>query len=976
MKKIITFIFAFIITSGIFVQNANSQFTVTGSNPSSNGDWTTLTGAGGAFDKINSYNQTGKNIIITVNASSTSESGQYSLTGAAGMWNSLNIYTTGTYTIRTNSTSYSLINFYGADNVTIDGRVNQTGATIALTLEATGTGSSSRTIRFGNDATYNTIKYCKITGACTGDAIIFFASASTTGNSNNIIDNCEITSSTSRPLYAIYSNGGSGSVNNSNNIISNNKIYDFFFTGSATYSYGINIGANSTDWSITGNSFYETCLLAPAANVSYYVIIISSGNNHTISGNYIGGSSAQCGGAWTKTSVSNNIFYAIVLSVGTTTASIVQNNTIKGFNWSNSGAASFYGIYIDAGNVNIGTATGNIIGASTGNGSISLTNSTSGGSFYGVYYSGSGTGNIRNNIIGSVTTNNLNAAYNTDLCGMRIPATGTINISNNTIGSTTTANSLFASSASTGVYQIIKGIYSYGLLSTISISDNTIANLTNGTTYGEIISGIYTEGTGAYSITNNTIRDMNSVTLSAIFGIYHNNTGSSGQTITGNTIYNLSATSASFTGNIYGLYYSAGTSGTQKISENFIYGFSVNSNVSNSKFSGIEMRSGAASYSNNIINLGGNTKTTIYGIYESGDVSNNNNLYFNTVYIWGSLTSGVTNKSYALYSALTTNTRNIRNNIFYNIRSTVSGSSLHYAAYFNYSVSTNLTADYNDYNTSGSGGVLGYYGVDKTTLPIVTSQDVHSLNLEPLFNLSDGDGTSPWDFKSTNNSLKGAGISITGYSVDFSSYERPVPPSLGGIENDNPLPVELYSFTSDVKGKNVTLIWITSSEQNNAGFDIERKSITGSWVKVGFVQKKETVNTMSSYSFEDKNLQQGKYNYRLKQIDLNGNFKYFNLNSTVEIELPTRFYLLQNYPNPFNPTTKIEYNLPFDSKVRILIYDITGREIKTLINEVKTAGYYSVEFNAVSFTSGIYFYKIDVFGEKNYTSVKKMVLLK
>ena len=76
------------------------------------------------------------------------------------------------------------------------------------------------------------------------------------------------------------------------------------------------------------------------------------------------------------------------------------------------------------------------------------------------------------------------------------------------------------------------------------------------------------------------------------------------------------------------------------------------------------MASGATTYSNNIINLGGNTKTSVYGIYETGAANNNNNIYFNTVYISGTLASGSTNKSYALYSALSTNVRDFRNNIF------------------------------------------------------------------------------------------------------------------------------------------------------------------------------------------------------------------------------------------------------------------------------------------------------------------------
>jgi hypothetical protein len=966
MKKLFTYLFILILTSGIYVQNANSQFSVTGST-GANGTYTSLTASStGVFAKINASAQTGNNIIITVTGNSTSETGETPLN--VGVWTSLTIYPTGTgpYTIST-CTSNPLINFNGADNVTIDGRINQTGSTVALTLETTGTG---RTVRFGNDATYNTIKYCKITGACTGDAIIYFATPTTTGNSYNTIDNCEITSSNARPLNVINSSA-TGSVDNIGNIISNNKIYDFFNFGNN--SYGIYIDASSTGWSITGNSFYETKSFVPSVAANLCVICIKAGNNFTISGNYIGGSSAQCEGTWTKTNAYNNTFYAIYLNIGTATASCIQGNIIRGFNWSNPFASNFYGIYVNAGAVNIGTTSGNTIGASTGTGSITLTDGSSGGSFIGISYAGSGTGNIQNNIISSITTNNSNAACNTNLYGIIIYATGTVNINDNTIGSTTTAGSITANSASTSVYQYVDGIYSLGDLSTINISDNTIANMTNGTTYGEIISGIYITGTGAYTITGNTIRDLNSVTLSAIYGIYMNNTGTSGQTISGNTIYNLSASSASFTGSIYGLYYATGTSGTQIISGNFIYGFSLNSNVSNSTFYGIRISSGSASYSNNIISLGGNTKTTIYGIHENGAASNNNNLYFNTVYIYGNLASGVTNNSYNLYSAVNTNTRDFRDNIFYNVRSTTGGTNLHYAAYFNYSTSTNLLIDYNDYYVSGTGSVLGYYGGAKTTLPIVTGQDAHSLNFDPLFTLTDAGGTSPGDFKSTNNNLKGKGVAISGYSTDFSGYARPNPPSLGGIENDNPLPVNLYLFTYNVSGKNVVLKWATSSEQNNAEFKVERKTFTGDWVEIGFVKGTGTVNTATTYSFEDKNLKTGKYNYRLKQIDNNGNYMYFDLNGIVEVGVPIKFELSQNYPNPFNPVTKIRYELPKSGYVKLVIFDILGRKMETLVNENQTSGIYEVKFDASKYTSGVYFCKLTA---GDFSGIKKMLLVK
>jgi len=196
-----------------------------------------------------------------------------------------------------------------------------------------------------------------------------------------------------------------------------------------------------------------------------------------------------------------------------------------------------------------------------------------------------------------------------------------------------------------------------------------------------------------------------------------------------------------------------------------------------------------------------------------------------------------------------------------------------------------------------------------------------------------------------------------------------------------PLPVVLNSFTATIKLNNVELKWMTDSEINNTGFDVERAvymvQAIGNWEKIGFVKGKGTVNTATTYSFTDSKLNSGKYKYRVKQIDNNGNYEYHNLNSTIEINTPKNYELSQNYPNPFNPTTKIDFSLPFDSKVSLIIYDLTGREVKTLVNETRTAGYHTMEFNASSLSSGTYFYRLIAnVNSKDFISTKKFVLVK
>ncbi len=97
----------------------------------------------------------------------------------------------------------------------------------------------------------------------------------------------------------------------------------------------------------------------------------------------------------------------------------------------------------------------------------------------------------------------------------------------------------------------------------------------------------------------------------------------------------------------------------------------------------------------------------------------------------------------------------------------------------------------------------------------------------------------------------------------------------------------------------------------------------------------------------------------------------------VVIGIPDKFSLGQNYPNPFNPVTKISYEIPYDSKVSLKIFDISGREIRTLVDEYKAAGYYTIDLNASGLASGIYFYRISAEGNGNsFTAVKKMMVLK
>ncbi len=192
------------------------------------------------------------------------------------------------------------------------------------------------------------------------------------------------------------------------------------------------------------------------------------------------------------------------------------------------------------------------------------------------------------------------------------------------------------------------------------------------------------------------------------------------------------------------------------------------------------------------------------------------------------------------------------------------------------------------------------------------------------------------------------------------------------VSGQGTLPVELSSFSSVILANSVQLNWTTVAELNNYGFDIERRS-GETWNKIGFVDGNGTTNEVINYSFTDRNLGVGSYSYRLKQIDFNGTETFHYLSGEVLIGVPSVYELSQNYPNPFNPGTKINYQIPTDGRVNISVFDNSGREVANLVNEFKTAGYYTADFNASSLSSGVYFYRIT---SGNFSAVKKMMLVK
>lgn len=219
----------------------------------------------------------------------------------------------------------------------------------------------------------------------------------------------------------------------------------------------------------------------------------------------------------------------------------------------------------------------------------------------------------------------------------------------------------------------------------------------------------------------------------------------------------------------------------------------------------------------------------------------------------------------------------------------------------------------------------------------------------------------------------GQAISADGNIIGITAY----PPGSGFaralvLTLDTTVPVELSSFTAHQIDQNVVLNWTTITENNNSGFEVQRRNESKDWKTLSFIPGHGTTTEPSNYSYQDAINSSGKIEYRLKQIDFNGTFEYSDI---VEIEVTPvlEYQLAQNYPNPFNPSTVISFTVAERSNISLSVFNILGEQVATLVNGMKDAGNYQVEFNAVDLPSGMYVYRLEA---GNFVSTRKMMLLK
>ncbi len=750
-----------------------------------------------AFDAINIGTHKGDiNISINTSTTETATAILYQTKKSMGGgkksdYNYVNIVPTTQGVSIGGNFSGALIQLNGADNVTIDGRVNFTG-TANMTIEQQET--SSPAIEFINSAEDNVVQYSYIKAAnasTTSGNITFGTSTGGAGNDDNIIQNNYITcSGSNKPAYTVYSHGSSGSLNTGNQIL-NNEFYDVF--GSAAIHNVIFVSSYSTEFTISGNSFYMTSTVTAGTGGHYSFIHLenTAGNGFVVTNNYLGGSAAQCGGsAMTLNSAYGTYFETMDIHVGIAVPAEIYGNTVQNINYSSAYDHPYIGIEIVQGNANVHD---NIVGSTSGTGSITVTNTTADCVVHGIYVSSEGDVNVYDNIIGGMTTvGSATVACSLEGIGKEYVSgygsnVGSVVVSGNTVGNPTADNMLASStaaSASSGQY--VSGIHIDGS-GTNTISNNTVQNLTNsytGTDSTGTTIGISTTS-GTNTVTNNTVSNLtssaaqtNTTSGAPVIGILQTSTDGVAD-VSNNEISGLSATSTTNV-TVTGIYFS-GAAAANTINSNLIYDLTNESTDNTSYIYGIQLSAGTTTVSNNILNIGKDETLgcNILGIQDNATAGVNNDFYFNTVYVSGT-TSGTINSSSCFYRENDASTSVIEGNIFYNNRTGGTGGD-HLGTWL--SGITNVTTDYNDlYSTAGTHGRLS--GTNYTTIgdwQTATSQAVNSVVADPLFDTEGGNLAVDYYVSEPTLSI----TNPTAITVDYSGITRGTPTLMGALERND-----------------------------------------------------------------------------------------------------------------------------------------------------------------------------------------------
>lgn len=292
--------------------------------------------------------------------------------------------------------------------------------------------------------------------------------------------------------------------------------------------------------------------------------------------------------------------------------------------------------------------------------------------------------------------------------------------------------------------------------------------------------------------------------------------------------------------------------------------------------------------------------------------------------------------------------------------------------------------------------VLKYDGTVMTGWPQSASSWIYSppgvgyIDSDNQLDISIGDqilsvNPSDWLYAWNKN-----GVSLTGFPVGPLNAIN-AQPMLGDINNDNTNELIIDDNTTDTQGHGKYLCYQgngsplsgwpiattgTTFFNSPCIFDIDHNNIldiTGQGIES--ISSNPYTNIYlwnTGYTFVASKIQIPMWQYNTRHNGVYGDIDLLGI-SPVSGNIPSRFELRQNYPNPFNPSTVISFDVPKSSHVKLTVFDVLGREVETLVNDVKPAGSYNITWDAGAHSSGVYFCKLET---GDYMSIIKMALVK
>ncbi len=898
---------------------------------------------------------------------------------------------------------FPLIDFNGADRIILDGRAGGTGDSIFWTIRNLSNSFVGPSIRLNNDATYNVLKYLKIEGSNTSSysgTVYFGEHTMTSGNSHNIILNCEIRDrsdlASPQPVNAIYSDWTTNAPNDSNTI-QDSKIYNWSNYGLKLYGMRWNIISNSIYQNVSQNQQMTGIYLLPSTS--------QRSGGHFISSNFIGGILPMAEGT-PLVDVSGLTFTGISLNIDTNLVSTVKDNKIKNIYLTKPVmSSSFIGIDINGMNI-YSKARADICGNVIGDTSLSKKIKIDGGGVViGIKILFVDTANVSQNMIVNVVQT---PPFANDFIGIYVNSHYT-NIYKNFIYNVGPSDVNASSNVSGFLFDFIND--------SVTVVNNMVSlavGLSNKCTYTGIFDKIFSG-----KIFNNLF--FNSIYIggssSGLDSSYcYRRTGVSIVNIKNNIFCNERSGIG---------FHIAIANSVHPV--NWLPGFSDKNifyNLNNSHLTGwLNM------FSNLPIWIAmSNCDFSSYNADPKFVNPSSNNLHINPAVYSYADNNGI---PIGILDDFDGNTRGGSPDIGADEYIINSPSSFTLVSPINGTLNQPLNGKLIWRSSQAAGNYLVYLD---TLIPptFVISQTDTSYSYTSL----DTNKTYYWQVHAVNSSanIQATGSpwyfytgAIPGMVTNSYSFEKgwnllSVPLLVSDFRKNVLYPTstsKAFVYNSGYVEKETLSVgigyWIKFSDTGHVpmtGYlcDPETVDVYSGWNLIGSASNVVSVNSISSIpgSMVTSNFYKYSFGYLISdtiypgkgywvKVEQNGKLilsssGIFNTLSNIKIvsinelppnppleavseieEIPEEFVLYQNYPNPFNPITEIQFGIPEASFVTLKVYNTLGQELLTLVNEEKKPGKYKVEFNGSQFSSGIYFYR---FVTADFMAVKKFVLIK